>query len=100
MLPLYSHVPAHSGGLWWGFQSLALQLCYRHWFICSHCTNQWPCSYTVLLKKGFSIGDKGVSPSILTDTVRSVVSIGNWHFRSASILLVTQLPTIQSILEG
>ncbi len=36
-----------------------------------HCTNQWPCSYTALLKKGFSIGE-GVAPSVLWRSTHSV----------------------------
>ncbi len=32
-------------------------------------------SYTALLKKGFSIREKGVSPSVLNKTVQSVVSM-------------------------
>ncbi len=33
--------------------------------------------HCIIKKKGFSIGEKGVFPSVLTDAVRSVVSIGN-----------------------
>ncbi len=47
--------PAHSG-------DSHRQRCRAIRSFSAHCTNQWPCSFTALLKKGFSIGEKGVSP--------------------------------------
>ena len=63
-LPAYIAIrPAHFGGLWRAASPQARAATQRcHWFKKVYILNQWQCSCTALLKKGFSIEEKGAFP--------------------------------------
>ncbi len=86
MLALYSYMPRPFRHFLVG--SPAICCAAPHWFICSHCTNIWSCSYTALLKRlQYRKKKKRVSTSVLTDAVQTVVSIGKLCILSENICI-------------